>query len=57
MQFFSELESCPMEPVLDLYSGLRAENGPSKSQHIFRVLFMELTAIFFNCESEELETA
>lgn len=46
-----------MEPVLDLYSGSRAENGPRESQHIFRVLFMELTAIFFNCESEELETA
>lgn len=41
-----------MEPVLDLYSDFRAENGPSQSQHTFAVLFMELTATFFNSDLE-----
>lgn len=43
--------------MVDLYFGSSAENWPSKLQHIFIVLFMELTAILFTAESKELEPA
>ena len=51
------IQKCPVECVPDLYSGLSAKHGPSELQHIFIVLFRELTAILFNSVSEELEPA
>ena len=51
------VQKCPVKCVLDLYSGLSAKNGPSELQHIFIVLFRELTAILFNSVSEELQPA